>query len=268
MVAGWNQPIINTSGPISVGDLNHDGKLEIVTLGTNKVTVLNNKGDTIRSLTIPNLSPAATPILADIDGDSDNEIVFGSTSGLNKNIYAFNMDLTKVLGFPLKTDLTASGVPSISDINGDGKNEIVLGVDAWIYIWKTNGKAGNVEWGCNRQNQYNTGVYQKVCTPINIVANETWNTIHSFCGDLVVKSGTLTINSGATLTMGNLTTITIMSGASLVIDSGQILNANIRAMSGSNVTITNNGSITLRTNAEFYTETGTNLEIQYGSIDK
>jgi len=32
LVAGWNQPTVITSGQISIGDLNHDGKLEIVIL--------------------------------------------------------------------------------------------------------------------------------------------------------------------------------------------------------------------------------------------
>ena len=201
--------------------------------------------------------------------NSDNEIIFSSTSGLNKNIYALKMDLTKVIGFPVRTTFGSGySTPSVSDIDNDGKNELILGDNTWIHIWKTNGKSGNVEWGCDRQNQYNTGEYQKICTPINIAANETWNTNHSVCGDLILKSGTLTINSSSTLTMGNSSMIIVMFGASLVIDSGSILNANVRALAGSNVTIKNNGSIKLRTNAEFYTETGTIVDMQYGSIDK
>lgn len=269
LITGWNTPTITTNGNLSVGDLNHDGNLEIVTLGTNTVNVLSNTGSLLYSTSIVNLLPSATPIIADIDGNSDNEIIFSSTSGLNKNIFALRMDLTKVIGFPIRTTFGSGySTPSVSDIDNDGKNELIVGDDTWIHIWKTNGKSGNVEWGCARQNQYNTGEYQKICTPINIAANETWNTNHSFCSDLIVKSGTLTINSGATLTMGNSTTITINAGASLVIDAANILNANLRAMAGSTVTIKNNGKIVLRSNAEFYTETGTNLEILYGSIDK
>jgi len=269
LVKNWIVPTIVANGNISVGDLNHDGKVEIVALGTNTVNVVSNTGSLLYSTSIANLSPYATPIIADIDGNSDNEIIFSSSSGLNKNIYALRMDLTKVIGFPIRTTFGSGySTPSVSDIDNDGKNELIVGDNTWIHIWKTNGKSGNVEWGCDRQNQYNTGEYQKVCAPINIAANETWNTNHSFCSDLVVKSGTLTINSGATLTMGNSTTITINSGASLVIDAANILNANVRAMAGSTVTIKNNGKIVLRSNAEFYTETGTNLEILYGIIDK
>ena len=137
-----------------------------------------------------------------------------------------------------------------------------------MYIWNTNGKANNVEWGSIFHNQYNTAEYQRTCNTTKITANETWNINHIFCGDLVVESGTLTINSSSTLTMGNSTTITVKSGASLIIDSGSILNANVRALAGSTVAIKNGGKIVLRSNAEFYTETGTNLEILYGSINK
>ena len=274
LVPNWNQPNIVTNGSMSVGDLNHDGNLEIVALGTNTISVLKNNGELLPTspinnpLTIDNLSPAGNPILADVDGNSNNEIIFGSTVGTNLNVYGYNMDLSRVLGFPLKTHTGAYCTPSVSDINNDGKNELVLGVDNWMYIWNTNGKANNVEWGSIFHNQYNTAEYQRTCNTTKITANETWNINHIFCGDLVVESGTLTINSSSTLTMGNSTTITVKSGASLIIDSGSILNANVRALAGSTVAIKNGGKIVLRSNAEFYTETGTNLEILYGSIDK
>jgi len=272
IVAGWNQPYVNTIGSLtssfSVGDLNRDGKLEIVVLGTNMITVLDNNGNILSSLTMSNLSPAGTPIIADVDGDSENEIIFGSTSGVNKNIYALNMDLTKVLGFPLKTDETANCVPSVSDIDGDGKNEIVLGVGTWIYIWKTDGIAGNVEWGCDRYDQYNTGEYQRNCNSLTIKTNEIWSSNHNLCGDLILQSGVLKIDNQSSLTMANAATLTVMSGATLEIDSGHILNANVRALAGSNVIVKNNGSILLRTDGEFFTETGALVEIYTGSIDK
>ncbi|MFA6571682.1 MAG: hypothetical protein WCT77_10680, partial [Bacteroidota bacterium] len=273
MVAGWNQPIVNTTGQISVGDLNHDGNLEIVVLGTNTITVLDNNGDILSSLTMSNLSPVGTPIIADVDGDSDNEIIFGSTSGVNQNIYALkldftNTDLVKVLGFPLKTDETAYCVPSVSDLDGDGKNEIVLGVGTWIYIWKTNGIVGNVEWGCDRHDQYNTGEYLRNCNPLTIKTNEIWSSVHNLCGDLILQSGILKIDNQSELSMANTATLTVMPGATLEIDSGHILNANVRALAGSNVIIKNNGSILLRTNGEFFTETGALVEIYEGSIDK
>ena len=273
IVTNWNTPEIKTYGSISVGDLNHDGILEIAALGSNTLNVLNNKGILLDSIHVEGLNPVGNPIIADIDGNSDNEIIFGSSLGTNQNLFGYSMDfvhndIKKVLGFPLKTHATAFSIPCVSDINNDGKNELIAGVDNWIYIWKTNGKAGNVEWGCDWQNEHNTSEYTKNCNLVSLESSETWSSDHDFCGDLIVKSGTLTINNGSNLKMGNSTTITVMSGASLVIDGASVLNANVRALAGSTLTIKNNGSIKLRSNAEFYTETGTNLEIQYGSVDK
>ncbi len=274
LVANWNQPYtINGDGFMSVGDLNHDGKIEVVTLGSNAVTVLDNQGNILKSETITNLNPTGNPILADVDKESDIEIVFGSTSGVNLNVFGYKLikcdtiyHLEKALGFPLKTHAAANSTPTISDINNDGRNEIALGVDLWMYLWKSNGKANNIEWGSFFHDQYNTAEYTRNCNSTSIESNETWTSNHDFCGDLIVKSGTLTINN-TNLTMGSSTTITVMSGASLIIDDANVLNANIRALSGSAVTIKNNGSIKLRSNGDFYTETGTVVDIPYGSVE-
>ena len=274
LVANWNQPTsVNGDGFMSVGDLNHDGKIEVVTLGSNTVTVFDNQGNILKSETIANLVPTGNPILADVDDESDIEIIFGSTSGVNLNIFGYKLikdgtsyHLEKALGFPLKTNAAANSTPTISDINNDGKNEIALGVDLWMYLWKSNGKANNIEWGSFFHDQYNTAEYTRNCNSTSIESNETWTSNHDFCGDLIVKTGTLTI-SNSNLTMGSSTTITVMSGASLIIDDANVLNANIRALSGSSVTIKNNGSIKLRSNAEFYTETGTVVDIPYGSVE-
>lgn len=267
LVTGWNQPTITTTGQISVGDLNHDGKLEIVTLGTNTITVLDNNGNILSSLIIPNLSPTGTPIIADVDGDSDNEIIVGSTSGLNKYVHAFNIDLSKVLGFPLKIDETAYSVPSVSDINGDGKNEIVLGVGSWIYIWKTNGIANNVEWGSIWHNQHNTNEYTKKCIPLTIMTTEIWNSDKNLCGGLTIKSGSLTINNNANIIIGSASMVTVMSGATLIIDSGKISNCNVSVLSGGTLILKNNGVLDIRSNGEFNVEQGAIFENQYGSVE-
>ncbi|MEA4937800.1 hypothetical protein SDC9_112747 [bioreactor metagenome] len=147
-------------------------------------------------------------------------------------------------------------------------NELIVGAGSWVYIFRTNGTAGNIEWGCDRGNQYNTGEYQRNCNPLTITTNETWSSTHNLCGDLILQSGILKINNQSNLTMANTSTLTVMPGATLEIDAGHILNANVRALAGSNVKIKNNCSILLRTNGEFYTETGALVEIYTGSIDK
>ena len=253
---------------ITVGDINNDNKLEVVALGIGIVKIWNNAGSLLKSIDVPGLCPGRTaPSLADVDGNGTKEIIFGSGTYTNSKVYAFKFDGNIVTGFPITLDKESTSV-SVADIDNDGKNELIMGSSTKIYAWKTNGLPSAIEWGSERHDQYNTGEYQTICDPTLITSNATWNANQSICGDLIVKSGTLTINSGSNITLGSSSMIIVMSGASLVIDSGHILNANIRAMAGSNVTIRNNGSITLRSNAEFYTEKGTIVDLPYGSIDK
>jgi hypothetical protein len=153
-------------------------------------------------------------------------------------------------------------------VDNDGKNELITTNSNKIEMWQTDGLPSRIEWGSARHDQYNTGEYQIICEPTIINTNTTLDSNLGVCGDIIVKSGTLTINNSSNITMGTSSMIIVKSGASLVVDSGHILNANVRALSGSNVTLTNNGSITLRSNGEFYSETGTIVDMQFGSIDK
>ncbi len=259
----------NWAQELAVGDLNNDGYLKVVTFANDGVKVWDHTGQLIQpisSKTLTDIATAGQPILADVDGDSKAEIIYNSE--ISSNIYAYKMDGTPVLGFPLRTKTGTCGGLNISDVDNDGKNELIARASNKIEMWQTNGLPSKIEWGSERHDQYNTGEYYTICEPTLITTNEIWNSSQNNCGDLIVKSGTLTINNNSNITLGSSSMIIVMSGASLVVDSGHILNANVRAMSGSSVTVTNNGSITLRSNAEFYSETGTNLDFQYGSIDK
>ena len=283
LVTNWVMPTIPYENAwhtqeLAVGNLNNDptGKLEIVALGSNVLKIWDNTGVELKSIDIPvppGLSPGRmAPILADVDlNHNDVEIIFGSGSSSSSTIYAYKMTGEKVLGFPMKgSDGNTLCVADIDNDQNDIRNELVSTGSGCgqVSMWQTNGIPSHIEWGSERHDQYNTGEYQTVYDPTIITTNTTWNANQSVNGDLIVKSGTLTINNNINITLGSSSMIIVMAGASLVIDSGHMLNANVRAMSGSNVTVKNNGSITLRSNAEFYTEIGTATEIQYGSIDK
>lgn len=272
LVTGWNTPSLISNGSMAVGDLNHDGNLEIVSLGSNTLSILMNNGSLSPTqqpnpLSVNDLSPAGNPILADLDDDSDVEIVFGSTSAANKNIYVYNYDLTRVLGFPVNTGETAWGTPCVSDIDKDGKNELILGVNNSIYLWRTNGNPDNIEWGSDRHDQYNTGEYYPVCEPTYITTSTTWSNNQSLCNDLVIKSGNLTINNNSNITMTSNSMVIVMAGATLTIDSGRILNCNVKVLAGGTLILRNNGVLDIRNNGEFNVEQGAIFENQYGSIE-
>lgn len=268
-ITGFNGSItINTScdwyQDLSVGDLNNDGNLEIVTLAKDAVKIWNNQGQLIISIPITGLYGGDTPILGDVNGDDLLEVIFT----MGNLIYAYGIDGNLSSGFPLRSSEVSCGGLCISDIDGDNKTEILVTANNKIEMWQTDGSPSKIEWGSQRHDQYNTGEYYQICEPTFITSSSTWSTNQSLCNDLVIKSGNLTINNNSNVTMTSNSMVIVMAGATLTIDSGHILNANVKALAGSNIIIRNNGSILLRSNGEFEAEAGANVEIFYGSIDK
>lgn len=162
-----NFPLNNDYGDIpriSVGDINNDGNLEIAFAGLNKLYVLKNDGSLLNNqfpITISDAKNTA-PILADIDGDDDIEIIINSGGVIN----AYNPDGSECVGWRLKSDNGSPfrSSPSIDDIDNDGLNEIVIStLDGTVYAWDTDGSANRIEWGSHRADTSNTGTYKNGC---------------------------------------------------------------------------------------------------------
>ena len=255
---------------ISVGNLENNDSLEVVAVVATGINIWNNDGTLYDTIPVPGLeSQARYPLLADIDGDNEAEIIV--TSVTEGKIYGYKRSGAQVLGFPLQTDNTfGNATPVIADLDGDGKSEIAAGTagDNKIYVWKTNGNPNRIEWGSARHDARNTGEYWKICPPTQILSNTAWNSIMDICDNLIIEPGaTLTLNSACTLNMNSSSMLIIRPGANLVIDGGKVLNANIKAMPQSSVTIKNNGYVKLRKNGEFNILLGATLDYQLGSID-
>lgn len=273
-LSGWNgtQNIYynRTVAPvyeISVGDLDNDGSLEVVALGVDTVKVWDNQGGLISSIYIPGLIPGRiAPILADVDGDEEAEIIFGSTSG--KSIYGVKTDGSYALGFPLAIEGVMEASVAVADLDGDGKNEVVAVSEGQVYMWKTDGSPSRIEWGMARFDHRNSGEYNSPCPAIEITSDTEWSTSENFCGNLDVRSGTLTIAQNGIVSMTPGRKITVYSGAGLVIDGGQIENAEIFALSGSTVILKNNGKVKLGEKGRFSIVKGALFHNQYGSVER
>jgi len=121
------------------GDLDHDDSLEIV--------VITRSGyiHTYRSTGVPMdtarfFEPITTfPAIGDINGDSAEDIVFGS------NLKLFALDgatLDTLNGFPYLAQDGIVGAPLLFDINNDGALEIIFGsMDRRLYCLDKNGSA-------------------------------------------------------------------------------------------------------------------------------
>jgi hypothetical protein len=248
---------------ISVGDLDNNGKLEVVAYGKDSLKIWKNTGEVKTAIATPDPTSArCVPILADIDGDSDIEIVIASN--VSKNIHAYKHDGRKVVGFPLlSVDVAASNL-CIDDVDNDGFNELIAIGANRIQMWKTGGSPSRIEWGRDRHDQFNTGEYYKICDPVLVLSNTTWNSTRSICGDIIVKSGTLTISNNSNVSMDASSMILVMNGATLHIDSGHLLNSNVKILDGGNLIISNNGSIKPRNNGKFNVMQGASFTFQLG----
>ena len=277
-VAGWNesQTIPYTDNgysldhTLSVGDINNDGHLEVVILGTGMVKAWKHTGEEIFSTPIDGLLPQIkwaanvnTPILADVDGDAIADIVFCS----KKFIYALHNDGSDIVGFPIVSDEEFLVAPCVVDIDNDGKNELIAGNEKDLYVWKTEGIPTAIEWSVMRGNPQNTGEYfPTVCKPMLINADETWDG-ESPCGNVVLQSGCLVVPGGKTMTLNNTSAVIVRSGATLEVDGGSILNARLVVQKGGTVVVKNNGLIKLRSGAGFEIENGAVLDLPCGAID-
>ncbi|GHT76013.1 hypothetical protein FACS189463_0250 [Bacteroidia bacterium] len=280
LLSGWgesggaNQYTSFSTGDLTkeivVGDLNGDGNLEVVAVGADCVKIWNNTGTLYNTISLPNSgirSYKRTPLLADIDGDPEIEIVV--TSAGDGKIYGLKRNGSHALGFPLETSQSfGNATPVIADLDGNGKSEIIAGTgsDKKIYVWETNGNPNRIEWGSARHDSRNTGEYP--CPPTIIQSNTTWNTSKSICGNLIVQSGTLTINNNANISMSSLSTVIVQNGATLYLNHGNLLNCNVKVLAGGHVILQNNAQVQLCSGGKWDMQMGATLDFQSGSIDR
>ncbi len=261
-----------SSHDISVGDLNGNGSLDVVCVGNGYLKVWNNLGQEILNVYNADFLSGNQwttgynmPILADIDGDANCEIVFAQYN--SKKIHAIKLNGTEALGFPLSVEKEIqAGSAAVDDIDNDGKNEIIIVAGNKIYAWETKGNPNRIEWGSERHNPQNTGEYRK-CPKTIIKSNETWSSNMEVCDNIIVEAGTLTLTSTCTLTMKESSMIIVKPGANLVIDNGKILNANIKALPQGSITLKNNGYVKLRKKGEFNILSGATFNYLQGEID-
>lgn len=71
----------------------------------------------------------SSPVLGDLDRDSEQEIVVGTNES---QVFAFNPDGTSVPGWPVSVRASIASTPAIGDVDGDGWLEVAVGV-GWNY---------------------------------------------------------------------------------------------------------------------------------------
>ncbi len=100
----------------------------------------------------------SSPIVADIDGDGQNEVLVG---GEDANLYAFDNDGSLMAGFPIKLNGEVRGTPLVWDVDQDGLTEILVSCwDKNVYMWDYPGAFspnGAPAWAMWRHDQFRQG---------------------------------------------------------------------------------------------------------------
>jgi M6 family metalloprotease-like protein len=123
---------------LALADLENDGLLEIVVSGSGYLFAYKHNGVLLNDFPVlldrdEESTQMPEPLIADIDGDMDAEIINMTNAGF---ITANHHNGESVDGFPIAVDENVHSVPMLSDLDKDGKlNLSLLSADGDIYAF-------------------------------------------------------------------------------------------------------------------------------------
>ncbi|HYF62965.1 MAG TPA: VCBS repeat-containing protein [Herpetosiphonaceae bacterium] len=240
--AGWSKakmvgPPMQTSftpnNQVALGDLDNDGKLEIVvTFDDGTIRAFRENGTQMWSYNYTGGKKlfASEVAIGDVTGDGKLDIVFGtysfdSTANTSVRMHAITATGQWQGPFPLTPSLEGTGSaakgfmggPTLADLDGDGSTEIIAHSRGGVlYAWDTGVtyRADRMPWPTARQNNARTGEGKRPAAPPSTPTPTPPPT-----GSLAVSkltlinadtdqpiSGFTVLNSGNVLNLGTLPT--------------------------------------------------------------
>jgi len=162
----------------ALGDIDGDGYVEIVLSGTDRIYAYNYNGSSLPNwpVTVDRRDPVglieSSPVIGDVDGDGDLEIVVGSP---RRCLLAYHHDGSVVEGFPLACAGTVASTPALLDVDGDGDSEVMAGSDdEYVYVWDLSGAhdEARIPWPMYAHDAQHTGAYPLAHLPPDIPEEE------------------------------------------------------------------------------------------------
>jgi hypothetical protein len=158
VVPGWPVATANAKDPpnagtiftrVAIGDLDGDGKLEVVSGANNyRVHVWDHTGKPLRGwphrLANRGRAGYAEPVLADLTEDGLPEILIPTDQGFDgpARVYALDARGRNAPGWPVKLPTRCNAGVAVGDLDADGLPEIVAataGDNGWILAWDRRG---------------------------------------------------------------------------------------------------------------------------------
>lgn len=140
----WTQPLVGGMAqyPAAVGDINKDGILEIVSLtaygnARGGINVFDASGNVLMATVTNNNPLICAPVLADLNNDSELEIIFcgrgKASASISAGIHAWNLQGEEIEGFPFELPSTPAFTPTLADIDDDGYLEMFVSTTTALY---------------------------------------------------------------------------------------------------------------------------------------
>jgi hypothetical protein len=167
--AGWPQTVDNYAfATPSLACLDGDNKLDVIACtsrktGTDSASVYVFSESGVVRPGWPRRAAAdfkGSPVVGDIDGDLQAEIVVGSSDG---KIYAWKKDGTRVHGWPRDLTYEFSSTPELCDLDKDGGVDILIsGYDGMVHAFDIGApySKGTMEWPKAHHDNCNSNLYR------------------------------------------------------------------------------------------------------------
>jgi hypothetical protein len=117
---------------VAVGDITGDGIPEIIAASYTALYAYTTEGDILPGFPfIPGAGRVfshSSPVLADLDGDGQREIIIGdhSSSSSNGKVHILKSDGSNFPNWPKTTEWWIYSPPSVGDINDDGSLDVII----------------------------------------------------------------------------------------------------------------------------------------------